>query len=35
MLHVHVIDELRTGGAQTHLITMLREGLAKYLWIIQ
>jgi glycosyltransferase involved in cell wall biosynthesis len=25
MLHVHVIDELRTGGAQTHLITMLRE----------
>ena len=29
MLHVHVIDELRTGGAQTHLITMLREA-AKY-----
>jgi glycosyltransferase involved in cell wall biosynthesis len=27
MLHVHVIDELRTGGAQTHLITMLREGM--------
>jgi len=25
MRHVHVIDELRTGGAQTHLITMLRE----------
>jgi glycosyltransferase involved in cell wall biosynthesis len=28
MLHVHVIDELRTGGAQTHLITMLRETTA-------
>jgi 1,4-alpha-glucan branching enzyme len=27
MLHVHVIDELRTGGAQTHLITMLREAV--------
>ncbi len=26
-LHVHVIDELRTGGAQTHLITMLREAV--------
>jgi 1,4-alpha-glucan branching enzyme len=26
-IHVHVIDELRTGGAQTHLITMLREAL--------
>lgn len=25
MLQIHVIDELRTGGAQTHLITMLRE----------
>jgi glycosyltransferase involved in cell wall biosynthesis len=25
MVYVHVIDELRTGGAQTHLITMLRE----------
>jgi glycosyltransferase involved in cell wall biosynthesis len=25
MLHIHVIDELKTGGAQTHLITMLRE----------
>jgi glycosyltransferase involved in cell wall biosynthesis len=25
--YVHVIDELRTGGAQTHLITMLRETL--------
>jgi glycosyltransferase involved in cell wall biosynthesis len=27
MLHIHVIDELRTGGAQTHLITMLREAV--------
>jgi glycosyltransferase involved in cell wall biosynthesis len=27
MLHVHIIDELRTGGAQTHLITMLREAV--------
>src|SRR5580700_12114094 len=27
MLHVHVIDELRTGGAQTHLITMLRKAV--------
>ena len=27
MLHVHVIDELRTGGAQTHLITTLREAV--------
>jgi len=26
-LHVHVIDELRTGGAQTHLITMLRQAV--------
>jgi glycosyltransferase involved in cell wall biosynthesis len=26
-VHVHVIDELRTGGAQTHLITMLREAV--------
>src|SRR6201986_2633744 len=25
MLHIHVIDELKTGGAQTHLITMLRQ----------
>jgi glycosyltransferase involved in cell wall biosynthesis len=25
MLHIHVIDELKVGGAQTHLITMLRE----------
>jgi glycosyltransferase involved in cell wall biosynthesis len=25
VIHVHVIDELRTGGAQTHLVTMLRE----------
>lgn len=24
MVHVHVIDELRIGGAQTHLVTMLR-----------
>jgi glycosyltransferase involved in cell wall biosynthesis len=29
MLHVHVIDELRVGGAQTHLITMLREGVTR------
>jgi glycosyltransferase involved in cell wall biosynthesis len=27
MLHIHVIDELRTGGAQTHLVTMLREAV--------
>jgi glycosyltransferase involved in cell wall biosynthesis len=27
MLHVHVIDELKTGGAQTHLVTMLREAI--------
>lgn len=27
MLHIHVIDDLRTGGAQTHLITMLREAV--------
>ena len=27
MLHVHVIDELRIGGAQTHLVTMLREAI--------
>jgi glycosyltransferase involved in cell wall biosynthesis len=27
VLHLHVIDELRTGGAQTHLITMLREAI--------
>lgn len=27
MLHLHVIDELRTGGAQTHLLTMLREAV--------
>jgi glycosyltransferase involved in cell wall biosynthesis len=27
VLQVHVIDELRTGGAQTHLITMLREAV--------
>jgi len=28
MLHLHVIDELRTGGAQTHLITVLREAIS-------
>jgi glycosyltransferase involved in cell wall biosynthesis len=28
MRHVHVIDELKTGGAQTHLITMLRGALS-------
>jgi glycosyltransferase involved in cell wall biosynthesis len=27
VLHIHVIDELKTGGAQTHLITMLREAV--------
>jgi 1,4-alpha-glucan branching enzyme len=27
MLHAHVIDELRTGGAQTHLVTVLREAV--------
>jgi glycosyltransferase involved in cell wall biosynthesis len=27
VLHIHVIDELRTGGAQTHLVTMLREAV--------
>ena len=27
MIHIHVIDELRTGGAQTHLVTMLREAV--------
>jgi glycosyltransferase involved in cell wall biosynthesis len=27
MLHIHVIDELKTGGAQTHLVTMLREAV--------
>jgi 1,4-alpha-glucan branching enzyme len=27
MLHVHVIDELKTGGAQTHLVTMLGEAV--------
>ena len=26
-VHVHVIDDLRTGGAQTHLITVLREAV--------
>jgi glycosyltransferase involved in cell wall biosynthesis len=29
-LHIHVIDELKTGGAQTHLLTVLRESLARY-----
>jgi glycosyltransferase involved in cell wall biosynthesis len=29
-LHIHVIDELKTGGAQTHLVTILRESLARY-----
>jgi glycosyltransferase involved in cell wall biosynthesis len=29
MRYVHVIDELRTGGAQTHLITMLREAVTR------
>ena len=27
MVHIHVIDELKMGGAQTHLITMLREAI--------
>jgi glycosyltransferase involved in cell wall biosynthesis len=27
VIHIHVIDELKTGGAQTHLITMLREAV--------
>jgi glycosyltransferase involved in cell wall biosynthesis len=27
VIHVHVIDELKTGGAQTHLVTMLREAV--------
>lgn len=27
LLHIHVIDELKTGGAQTHLVTMLRESI--------
>jgi glycosyltransferase involved in cell wall biosynthesis len=27
VIHIHVIDELRTGGAQTHLVTMLREAV--------
>jgi glycosyltransferase involved in cell wall biosynthesis len=30
MRHIHIIDELRTGGAQTHLITMLREATLHY-----
>jgi len=29
-LHIHLIDELKTGGAQTHLVTMLRESLSRY-----
>lgn len=28
--HIHIIDELRVGGAQTHLVTMLRESLRHY-----
>jgi glycosyltransferase involved in cell wall biosynthesis len=28
VLHLHVIDELRSGGAQTHLVTMLREAVS-------
>jgi glycosyltransferase involved in cell wall biosynthesis len=27
MLHIHVIDELKIGGAQTHLVTLLREAV--------
>jgi glycosyltransferase involved in cell wall biosynthesis len=27
---VHIIDELKVGGAQTHLVTMLREALTAY-----
>jgi len=27
---LHLIDELRVGGAQTHLVTMLREALRAY-----
>jgi glycosyltransferase involved in cell wall biosynthesis len=30
MRHLHIIDELKTGGAQTHLITMLREAVMHY-----
>ena len=29
-LLVHLIDELRLGGAQTHLVTMLREACQRY-----
>lgn len=29
-LILHIIDELKVGGAQTHLVTMLREALAAY-----
>jgi glycosyltransferase involved in cell wall biosynthesis len=28
--HIHVIDELQIGGAQTHLVTILRESLRTY-----
>src|SRR5690606_30896366 len=27
---VHIIDELRIGGAQTHLVTMLRYAVQRY-----
>ena len=30
MLHIHVIDEMKIGGAQTHLITMLRQVTHRY-----
>jgi len=29
-LHVHIIDSLNVGGAQTHLATMLRHAVAHY-----
>jgi glycosyltransferase involved in cell wall biosynthesis len=29
-LHLHVIDELKIGGAQTHLLTILREAVVRY-----
>lgn len=29
-LHIHLIDELKIGGAQTHLATILRESLDRY-----
>jgi glycosyltransferase involved in cell wall biosynthesis len=28
--HIHLIDELQIGGAQTHLVTVLRESLKSY-----